>query len=529
MAMAGAAMASGGCELLLPLPPEVACVYNYECLPIGRRMMQSERVLFLCRGAEGARRCDWGLRDEDHDGEVAIGQSDDPSQRDCDDRDERRGSRLPETLDGVDNDCDGLVDEGLARAAPSVDSALFEGPAGLQVSREGEGAWVAYAPDVAAIWIGDSLAGATRVRRLALPSELAAGARSASVTALGEWDAGAVVALESTVPVGAASCERAVFALANSGLVGASAASVRVTAWEPSGCDAVTGRPTVTVVGGDARSRTVLAAWTRSARTVGQSAACVAGALELGALTVNNGATLAVRSAAPLVMERPSSGGPVAVHGLGAGRALVAFATMDGVAVALVDDRPAVLQWATVAATAGERATDVAFAHGASGRDVALVFVSRARCDSPEGAPKVVRIRVDGDALSSGPSLSLAGVSRVAAIDGRAIERGVVAPFARGGLDANTSALLWLVSWIERDGDGWIARAARVWDGDFALLDEAPLSAERFTGTLASDGEGRPLWVATEADRAQGAVGVSDARVPLRVRWVSAASAARVY
>ena len=162
---------------------------------------------------------------------MAIGQSDDPSQRDCDDRDERRGSRLPETLDGVDNDCDG-------------------------------------------------------------------------------------------------------------------------------------------VVGGDARSRTVLAAWTRSARTVGQSAACVAGALELGALSVNNGSTLAVRSAAPVVLERAISGGRAAVHALGEGRALVAYSTTGGLAVALIDDRPAVLQWAMVPAGAGESATDAVFEHGVSSSDM---------------------------------------------------------------------------------------------------------------------------------------------------------------
>lgn len=121
----------GGCSLVVDQEVRPStCQRSAQCAvlnDIDGLALDARRQWFCPPGAPMARVCTLGDVDEDGDREspvTLVGGTD------CDDADPRRAGRLTESPDGVDNDCDGVIDEGVwAAGTPVTVGTTAAGPA----------------------------------------------------------------------------------------------------------------------------------------------------------------------------------------------------------------------------------------------------------------------------------------------------------------------------------------------------------------------------------------------------------------
>jgi len=143
------ALLAGGCSLAIDhdVHPR-SCQRSAQCAvlnDIDDLPLDAVTQWYCPPGAATARVCTLGPVDEDGDRESPASLA---GGTDCDDADPRRGSRQHESADGVDNDCNGVIDDGVWRvgatatppAAPAVLGAATMAPATLATAVRSDGA-----------------------------------------------------------------------------------------------------------------------------------------------------------------------------------------------------------------------------------------------------------------------------------------------------------------------------------------------------------------------------------------------------
>ncbi|HJL14902.1 MAG TPA: putative metal-binding motif-containing protein [Sandaracinaceae bacterium LLY-WYZ-13_1] len=137
-------VATTGCTLLSHEVADLpSCERNADCEPVNARFGIGPEACerYQCE-ASGAGGCVLGPRDDDGDGDPALA----CGGTDCDDADpRRRGDHGEERCDGVDEDCDRIVDEGAlvpaeGPGAPRTVAAALDGVETMTAARDASGA-----------------------------------------------------------------------------------------------------------------------------------------------------------------------------------------------------------------------------------------------------------------------------------------------------------------------------------------------------------------------------------------------------
>lgn len=516
------------CSLALPRLAPPACEGDLDCERFNTQ--HAERVTtcerYQCN--EATRRCFFGPIDRDGDGHFPTLECA-PMGDDCDDTVAAAFSGRAEECDGVDNDCDGVVDDGIP----------LERSVGVATRELG--------PVRALGWTRDA-AGATAL----VATETAGAARSASVHAL-DGSAGATGSLvvrslrDPTAPLGteladgcprvtdgfptdactldhvalAAGSPRGFVAFVNTdgcadgqlrvGLLDPAASSVaivgpdlRSNTWRGIDLEGACTRATAGTTGAAAPAiatvdgSSAVVAWIRdrSGRTCGAATAEVAALGLWRASGLVGGAELdwlvATGGGAPAIVGRTSGVAAPALVATGSGEAIVAFPDEHGgVRVVLVPPLPALpspLDPASTsaivvgeAAVVGEGAADaVAIATTPSGGDLRIAITWVAGC--PAGALHVATLVWRRGAARTLETLSTAVLATAGAATPAIIHvpRGFVrSGFDRGGGSVGDETGGWLVVWRDETMSPPTLVAARVLGADGETIDDVALPIAR--------------------------------------------------